>query len=270
MPLGSPSAMATKPAMASRMRRARSIAKGRRPQTPSARWQPGRTARQPRSLLPPMRADHQPRHRKARAGEMDQDRGDALALRDRGPASEVQHRIDAGRGRSPGSSITSRMSQKAGMSRSWRSAGGEEFAQHLIGLQRHRASRRRAPPWRRAGRRGWARRARRRRSRQWRSVRAEAGAAAARAFASSTPPIQIAATAKVTPPTQVELSTPATTTRTKAASRARLSRRTRSDSSSIASTTQDADAMCCGTQAVWNSQPAKPVAGMITESMPGM
>ena len=79
------------------------------------------------------------------------------------------------------------------------------------------------------------------------------------ALASSTPPIQIAATAKVTPPTQVELSTPATTTSTNAASKARLSRRTSSDSSSIASTTQEAEAMCCGTQAVWNSQPAKPV-----------
>ena len=90
------------------------------------------------------------------------------------------------------------------------------------------------------------------------------------ALASSTPPIQIAATAKVTPPTQVELPAPAATTSTNAASTAALSRRTSSASSSIASTTQEAEAMCCGTQAVWNSQPAKPVCGMITASMPGM
>ena len=90
------------------------------------------------------------------------------------------------------------------------------------------------------------------------------------AFDSVTPPIQMAAIAKVTPPTQVELPTPAATTSTNVASSTKLSRRISSESSSIASTTHEADAMCCGTQADWNSQPAKPVCGMITELMPGM
>ena len=37
--------------------------------------------------------------------------------------------------------------------------------------------------------------------------------------------------------------------------------------STAAATTHDADMMCCGTQAAWNSQPANPSAGSITASM---
>ena len=74
------------------------------------------------------------------------------------------------------------------------------------------------------------------------------------------------ATAKVTPPTKAELSKPATTIRTRVRNRAALGRRAKCTISTMAATTQDADIRCCGTQADWNNQPAKPLGDAMNGS----
>ena len=75
-----------------------------------------------------------------------------------------------------------------------------------------------------------------------------------------------AATANVTPPTKAELSKPATTIRTRVRNRAALGRCAKWTISTIAATTHDADIRCCGTQADWNNQPAKPLGDAMNGS----
>src|ERR1700716_3634925 len=79
-------------------------------------------------------------------------------------------------------------------------------------------------------------------------------------------PTASAAGAKVTPPTQVELSKPAAATSARTTAEKMLGRCASRLIRKIAATAQDADITCCGTQAAWNSQPAKPVPGSRTDS----
>src|SRR6516225_729432 len=70
--------------------------------------------------------------------------------------------------------------------------------------------------------------------------------------------------AKAKPPIQTELSNPATTTRTNVSKGNTVGCETIRLINSIARMADEAEAICCGTQADWNSHPAKPVGSAST------
>ena len=156
----------------------------------------------------------------------------------------------------PGSDTGSSTSQNAGMSSTWRHPSPARLPSTSYGLIATGAPMARpatAPSWPSANGRAMAA-----------ATRAAASALAANhalcrdgSGAASTRPTIGAATAKVTPPIQVELSKPAAARMPSSGTASVLPPCARCRITSTATTTQQAEVRCWGTQADWVSQPPR-------------